>query len=76
LKKTHQGKVNSSLHSTSSRSWNSLELHKNKENTWFVSLTKKKMKHNFNKRKKERKSLGLVVHACNPSYSGGRDQKD
>jgi hypothetical protein len=26
--------------------------------------------------KKKKKTLGVVAHACNPSYSTGRDQKD
>jgi hypothetical protein len=28
------------------------------------------------KKKKKTQQLGAVAHACNPSYSGGRDQKD
>jgi hypothetical protein len=30
----------------------------------------------MNSIKKEKKSWVLVFHACNPSYSGGRDQED
>jgi hypothetical protein len=28
------------------------------------------------KKRKERTSRALIAHACNPSYSGGRDQED
>jgi hypothetical protein len=36
------------------------------------SLTKKKHK----KGKKREATPGTAVHACNPRYSGGRDQED
>jgi hypothetical protein len=36
-----------------------------------------KNKTNFEKKKvKKKKSQVLVAHACNPSYSGSRDQED
>jgi hypothetical protein len=38
----------------------------------FLSQKKKKKE----KERKKEKSSVLVVHACNPSYSGGRDQED
>jgi hypothetical protein len=44
-----------------------------------ASTVSKKQSENERKkegRKERRVSLVLVAHACNPSYSGGRDQED
>jgi hypothetical protein len=60
-----------------SQSASAAQLHRSPQKTNFIIILKnKEKKEAIESHLKIQMCWALVVHACNPSYSGGRDQED